>query len=80
MTTITRSMYGGNTLPWTRLQRQVLKLQKRIDQAARRHEVRTVRKLQRLLLHSWSARLLAVRRVAQDNRGKRTAGGEGVKS
>jgi RNA-directed DNA polymerase len=69
MNTITQSMYGWNTLPWTRIQRQVFKLQKRIYQAARRHDVRTVRKLQRLLLHSWSARLLAVRRVTQDNQG-----------
>src|SRR5215831_1810448 len=80
MNTIPRSMYGWNTLPWTRIQRQVFKLQKRIYQATRRHDVRTVRKLQRLLLHSWSTRLLAVRQVAQDNRGKRTAGVDGVKS
>ena len=52
MNTIPRSMYGWNTLPWTRIQRQVFKLQKRIYQATRRHDVRTVRKLQRLLLHS----------------------------
>ena len=73
-------MYGWNTLPWTRIQRQVFKLQKRIYRASCRHDVRTVRKLQRLLLHSWSARLLAVRQVTQDNRGKRTAGVDGVKS
>jgi RNA-directed DNA polymerase len=69
MNTITRSMDGWNTLPWTRIQRQVLKLQKRMYRATQRHDVRTVRKLQRLLLHSWSARLLAVRQVTQDNRG-----------
>jgi RNA-directed DNA polymerase len=43
-------------------------------------DVRTVRKLQRLLIHSWSAKLLAVRKVTQDNQGKRTAGVDGVKS
>src|SRR5262249_35295485 len=80
MSTVTRSMDGWNTLPWTHIQRQVFKLQKRIYRATRRHDVRTVRKLQRLLLHSWSARLLAVRHVTQDNRGKRTAGVDGVKS
>src|SRR5262249_19367631 len=80
MNTIPRSMYGWNTLPWTRIQRQVCKLQKRIYRATRRHDGSTVRKLQRLLLHSWSARLLAVRQVTQDNRGKRTAGVDGVKS
>ena len=36
------------------------------------------RNLQRLLLHSYSARCLAVRRVTQDNRGKRTAGVDGI--
>ena len=67
-------------MPWSRLRRHVFTLQKRIDQATRRGDVRTVRRLQRLLMHSWSAKLLAVRRVAQDNRGKRTAGVDGVKS
>jgi RNA-directed DNA polymerase len=69
-----------NTLPWTRVQRNVFKLQKRIYRAANRGDVLTVRKLQRLLRHSWSAKLLAVRRVTQDNRGKKTAGIDGVKS
>ena len=73
-------MDGWHTLPWTRLQRQVLKRPKRRYRATRRHDVRTVRKRQRLLLHSWSVRLLAVRQVTQDNRGKRTAGVDGVKS
>ena len=36
--------------------------------------------LQRLLLTSKSAKLLAVRRVTQLNRGKKTAGVDGVKS
>jgi RNA-directed DNA polymerase len=80
MATVTRPMDGWNTLPWARIQRNVFKLQKRIYQATRRGDVVTVRRLQRLMMHSWSAKLLAVRRVAQDNRGKRTAGVDGVKS
>jgi RNA-directed DNA polymerase len=39
-----------------------------------------VHKLQRLLLASRAARHLAVRRVTQENRGKRTAGVDGVAS
>ena len=73
-------MDGWNTIPWTRIQRNVFKLQKRIYQAARRGDVRAVRRLQRLMMKSWSAKLLAVRRIAQDNRGRRTAGVDGVKS
>jgi RNA-directed DNA polymerase len=81
MSTVAKQpMYGWNTLRWPKIQRDVFKLQKRIYQASCRGDVKRVRKLQRLLLRSWSARLLAVRRVTQDNRGKKTAGVDGVKS
>lgn len=73
-------MYRWDTIPWQHVQRSVFKLQKRIYQASRRGDVRTVRKLQRLLMKSRSAKLHAVRRVTQDNQGKRTAGIDGVKS
>ena len=69
-----------NTLPWKSIQRKVFKLHKRIYRASRRGDSRTVRTLQRLLMHSWSAKLLAVRRITQDNQGKKTAGVDGVKS
>ena len=65
----TPPMYGWNMIPWKKIQRNVFKLQKRIYQASRRGDIGTVRKLQRLLMRSWSAKLLAVRRVTQDNQG-----------
>ena len=78
---------GNNTerlewrqIDWKSVERRVFRLQKRIYQAKRRGDVQTVRGLQKLLLKSWSARVLAVRRVTQDNQGKRTAGVDGVKS
>ena len=71
--------YEWKTLPWKRFERQVFKLQTRIYRAQQRGNVTAVRKLQRLLVTSWSARCLAVRRVTQDNRGKHTAGVHGVK-
>src|SRR6516165_10148948 len=52
----------------------------RIYQASQHGEVKAVHKLQRLVMQSWSARCLAVRKVTQDNRGKKTAGVDGVKS
>ena len=67
-------------LPWKKIHRHVFRLQKRIYQASQRGDVRTVHKLQNLLSQSWYARLLAVRRVTQENRGKRTAGIDGAKS
>ncbi len=68
------------SLPWKSIQRNVFRLQRRIYQAARQGDVKRVHSLQRLLLRSWSARCLAVRRVSQDNRGKRTPGVDGVAS
>jgi RNA-directed DNA polymerase len=65
---------------WKKFQRNVFRLQKRIYRARLRGDVRTVHNLQRLLLRSRSARFLAVRRVSQDNRGKRTPGVDGVAS
>jgi RNA-directed DNA polymerase len=67
-------------IPWKQVEKRVYKLQKRIYQASSRGDVKTVRGLQRLLMKSWSAKTLAVRRVSQDNQGKNTAGVDGVKS
>lgn len=67
-------------LPWSEIERNVFRLQQRIYQAASCGNVKRVHNLQRLLLSSYSARLLAVRRVTQDNRGKRTPGVDGVAS
>jgi RNA-directed DNA polymerase len=75
-----KTMYGWQGLPWKRFERQVFKLQKRIYRASVRDDIRAVHKLQKLLLSSFSAKCLAVRRVTQDNRGKRTAGVDGVAS
>lgn len=72
-------MYEWNAIPWRKLERNVFKLQQRIYQASSRGERQKVRKLQRLLINSWSAKALAVRRVTQDNRGKKTAGVDGLK-
>jgi RNA-directed DNA polymerase len=44
-------------IAWKKVPRQVFRLQKRIDRAAQRDEVRTVHKLQKLRVKSWSARL-----------------------
>ncbi len=67
-------------LDWRKLEKCVFKLQKRIYQASIRGDIKVVRKLQKTLTNSWSAKCLAVRRVTQDNQGKKTAGIDGVKS
>ena len=80
MSTSTTMMYEWDATPWRKLERTAYKLQKRIYRASSRGDVKTVHRLQRLLIKSKGAALLAVRRVTQDNQGKKTAGIDGVKS
>ena len=69
--------YEWNAVPWRKLERTVSKLQNRIYQASDRGNIRQVHRLQRLLVTSQAAKYMAVRRVSQDNRGKKTAGVDG---
>ncbi|MBD2532950.1 group II intron reverse transcriptase/maturase [Nostoc flagelliforme FACHB-838] len=71
---------GWKDINWRQAERYVFKLQKRIYAASRRGDVKQCRKLQHTLMRSWSNRVLAVRRVTQDNQGKKTAGVDGLKS
>jgi RNA-directed DNA polymerase len=81
MDTVTQQpLYGWNTRAWKKVERTVFTLQKRMYRAQCHGKVSRVRALQRLLMHSRSAKLGAVRRVTQDNQGKKTAGGDGKKS
>jgi RNA-directed DNA polymerase len=79
-TTAQQPVYEWKNLPWTQFQRRLFKLQTRIYRASERGDVKTVHRLQRLLMSSWTAKCLAVRTVTQDNRGKKTAGVDRVKN
>ncbi len=72
--------YEWNEIPWRKLKKSSFKLQKRIYRASTCNDIKKVHNLQRLLQKSTSARILAVRRVTQDNRGKKTAGIDGKAS
>src|SRR5207253_8011344 len=78
MSTAGMPVYEWKDINWKHLQKMVFKLQKRIYRAAQRGDNGTTRRLQRLLVTSRAAKLLATRKVTQDNRGKRTAGVDGV--
>jgi RNA-directed DNA polymerase len=65
-------------IPWRKLEKYVFQRQKRIYRARQRGDWQTVRGLQRLLRRSRAAKTLAVRRVTQDNDGKKTPGVDGV--
>ncbi|MDT9198699.1 group II intron reverse transcriptase/maturase [Limnospira sp. PMC 1042.18] len=75
-----RRAFVSKAIPWAKVQRKVFKLQKRIFQAAKSGQDAKARRLQRLLVKSYYARLLAVRRVTQDNRGRKTAGVDGMRA
>ena len=74
------SMGEWKHINWRKLERRVFKLQKRIYKASERGDLKAIRRLQKTLMKSWYARCLSVRRVTQDNAGKKTAGVDGVKS
>ena len=56
----------------------VLRLQERIYRATENQQWAKVKSLQKLLVRATSTKLLAIRRVTQENRGKHTAGIDGV--
>lgn len=78
--TLNNQTVEWRALPWRKLEVRVFKLQKRIFRASSRGDVKAVRRLQKTLMRSWSGKCLAVRKVTQDNQGKRTAGVDGIKS
>ncbi len=49
-----------NRVPWKKLEQHVFRIQKRIYRASQRGNQRAVQKLQKLLLKSEAARMLAV--------------------
>jgi RNA-directed DNA polymerase len=65
---------------WKLVEKRVFKLQKLIFKASSRGKISKMRKYQKLLTKSYYARLLAVRRVTQDNQGKKTAGVDGIRN
>jgi len=72
-----RYEWEWSQIDWRKVEKTVFKLQKRIYRASQEGNQLLVRKLQRLLNASVSARTLAVRKVSQDNNGKKTAGVDG---
>jgi RNA-directed DNA polymerase len=80
MNTAEKPMYEWEDINWRKVERCVFKLQKRIYKASQQGNVKLTHRLQRLLQKSWGAKVLATRRVTQDNQGKKTAGIDGVKS
>lgn len=72
---MTHSIMGSDEwidINWKQVQKNVYRLQTRIFKAKRRGDTKQVHRLQKLLMKSRSAKLLAVRKVTQDNQGSAT--------
>ncbi|MDD5188761.1 MAG: reverse transcriptase N-terminal domain-containing protein [Methanoregula sp.] len=67
-----------NHFPWDKARSYVSRLQKRIAKAVKDGKHRLAERLQYILTHSYYAKALAVKKVSE-NRGKRTAGVDGVR-
>ena len=65
---------------WGNVEKMVFRLQKRIYKAKKAGQLKTAKNLAKLLLKSSCSIILNVRRVTQDNSGKKTAGVDKVKS
>ncbi|SRR6266487_923736 len=63
---------------WRWHEEQVRRLRHRIFKAVREQDWAKARNLQKLMLRSWSNTLVSVRIVTQRNKGRRTAGIDGV--
>ena len=74
------SSESWKTLPWKKFRRNLFRLQKRVYKAVQVGDKRKAKSLQKLILKSTAARLLAIRQVSQLNAGKKTAGIDGKKS
>lgn len=69
-----------NTVNWKKIQLRIWRIQRKIYECSRKNDKTRVIKLQKILINLPEAKLLAVRKITQDNRGKKTAGIDGVHS
>ena len=67
-------------IDWKKVNEYVKKLRQRIFRAEQLGQHRKVRKLQRLMMRSRANLLISIRKVTQENSGKRTAGVDGYKA
>ncbi|NEP26982.1 group II intron reverse transcriptase/maturase [Moorena sp. SIO3I6] len=71
---VTEQPNDWHSINWKEAHRQVRKLRQRIFKATREGNWKKVNKLQRLMLRSYSNIQVSVKRVTQENKGRKTAG------
>jgi reverse transcriptase-like protein len=76
----TQAASAWSQIDWRKVEKAVLRLQHRIFMAKVKGDVKGMESLQRLLAPFWAAKLLAIRKVGQENSGRKTPGIDGVVS
>jgi RNA-directed DNA polymerase len=76
----TQATLNWSQINWQKVEQTVLRLQHRIFMAKVKGNVKGMESLQRLLASSRAAKLLAIRKVGQENGGRKTPGIDGVVS
>ena len=76
----TQADINWSQIDWQKVEEAVLRLQHRIFMAKINGDAKGMESLQRLLASSRAAKLLAIRKVGQENSGRRTPGVDGVVS
>jgi RNA-directed DNA polymerase len=76
----TQTQLDWGRIDWHKIEGVVLRLQHRIFMAKVKGNVKGMESLQRLLASSRAAKLLAIRKVGQENSGRKTPGIDGVVS
>lgn len=66
-----------NAIDWASVNQKVKNLRQRIYRATQEGQWNKVRSLKKLMMRSYANRLLSIRRVTQENHGKRTPGVDG---
>jgi RNA-directed DNA polymerase len=78
--TLPDTTINWKAINWPKIEKYVVKLQNRIYRAENEGDVRKVKSLQRLLVKSDAVLLLAIRKVTQLNKGRRTPGIDGFRA
>jgi len=74
------SNLAWNDIDWTLVQDRISRQQRRVYKASRQGNKSKVHAIQRRIIVSLDARLLAVRKITTENKGRSTSGVDGVKS
>nr|WAK85040.1 hypothetical protein [Amicula sp. isolate GU52X-4 cfCalB7] len=73
------SISNWNKINCKKIEKDVFKLQRKIFKYKKKNEKRKIHRTQMIIINSFKSKLLAVRKVTQDNKNKKTPGVDGVK-